>query len=87
MTKQEFKKVYVDVLLKVSSTGDVRPLVITFEDGKNYEIDRVRYACKAAATKVGGTGTRYTVKICGKETYLFAEENGKWFVEAKCLPQ
>ena len=39
--------------------------------------------CRAASTKVGGTGLRYTVMICGKETYLFDEENGKWFVEGK----
>lgn len=25
----------------------------------------------------------HTVMICGKETYLFDEENGKWFVEGK----
>jgi len=23
------------------------------------------------------------VQICGKPTFLFDEENGKWFVEAK----
>ena len=39
--------------------------------------------CRAASTKVGGTGIRYTVQICGKPTFLFDEENGKWFVEAK----
>ena len=33
--------------------------------------------------KVGGTGIRYTIMVCDKETYLFDEENGKWFVEAK----
>ena len=33
--------------------------------------------------EVGGTGIRYTVQICGKPTFLFDEENGKWFVEAK----
>lgn len=32
---------------------------------------------------VGGTGIRYTVLICGQESFLFDEENGKWFVEAK----
>lgn len=26
---------------------------------------------------------RYTVMICGTETFLFDEENGKWFVEGK----
>ena len=25
----------------------------------------------------------YTVMICGTETFLFDEENGKWFVEGK----
>jgi len=50
---------------------------------KKYEIDRVIQKCRAASTKVGGTGIRYTVQICGKPTFLFDEENGKWFVEAK----
>ena len=44
---------------------------------------RVIQKCRAASTKVGGTGIRYTVQICGKPTFLFDEENGKWFVEAK----
>ena len=43
------------------------------------------HRCRAAATKVGGTGIRYTVSICGKQTYLFDEENGKWFVEFKAI--
>ena len=54
-----------------------------FENGEVYEIDRVKYCCRAASTKVGGTGLRYTVLICGTETFLFDEENGKWFVEGK----
>ncbi len=33
--------------------------------------------------KTDGTGLRYTVMICGTETFLFDEENGKWFVEGK----
>ena len=36
---------------------------------------------RAAATKVLGSGTRYTVVIKGQEKYLF-EEAGRWFVEA-----
>ena len=52
-------------------------------NGEVYEIDRVKYCCRAASTKVGGTGLRYTVLICGTETYLVDEENGKWFVEGK----
>ena len=63
--------------------GTARPRKIKFEDGEVYEIDRVRHCCRAASTKVGGTGLRYTVMICGTETFLFDEENGKWFVEGK----
>ena len=69
-------------LSTVSPEGDVRPNTITFEDGTIYEIDRLKYRCRAHATKVGGTGIRYTVVIRGQETFLF-EDDGKWFVEAK----
>ena len=79
---QQFRKVYVEVQLTVSPEGDVRPNTIKFEDGTVYEIDRLKHRCRAHATKVGGTGIRYTVVIRGQETYLF-EDDGKWFVEAR----
>ena len=80
--EQQYRKVFVGVQLTVSPEGDVRPNTITFEDGTIYEIDRLKYRCRAHATKVGGTGIRYTVVIRGQETFLF-EDDGKWFVEAK----
>ena len=82
MNQQQFRKVYVEVQLTVSPEGDIRPNTIKFEDGTVYEIDRLRHRCRAHATKVGGTGIRYTVVIRGQETYLF-EDDGKWFVEAR----
>lgn len=78
----EHRKVYVEVTIKVSPEGEVRPLTITFEDGIKYEIDRLKQRCRAHATKVGGTGIRYTIVINNHETYLF-EDDGKWFVEAR----
>ena len=80
--QQQFRKVYVEVQLTVSPECDVRPNTIKFEDGTIYEIDRLRHRCRAHATKVGGTGIRYTIVIRGQETYLF-EDDGKWFVEAR----
>ena len=62
--------------------GDKRPQSIKFEDGITYTIDRLKQRTRAAATKVGGTGIRYTVVINGIETYLF-EDDDRWFVEAK----
>ena len=78
----KYRKVYVGVELSVSPQSDVRPRTIIFEDGNKYQIDRLRQKCRAHATKVGGTGIRYTVIICNKETYLY-EDDGRWFVEAK----
>jgi len=77
------RKVYVTANVDHRSDGTARPNKIIFEDGQAYEIDRVKYIQHAASTKVGGIGLRYTVMILGKETFLFDEENGKWFVEAK----
>ena len=80
--EQQCRKVYVEVQVKVSPEGEVRPMTIKFEDGELYEIDRLIDRRRACATKVGGTGSRYTVRIRNKETYLF-EDEGRWFVEAK----
>ena len=80
---EDRRKVYVEVRARHLIDGTCRPETIKFENDEVYEIDRVKQCCRAASTKVGGTGLRYTVMICGKETYLFDEENGKWFVEGK----
>ena len=77
------RKVYVEVEVTHRVDGSARPHLIIFENGEKYEIDRVIQRCRAASTKVGGTGIRYTVQVCGIPTFLFDEENGKWFVEAK----
>lgn len=76
------RKVYVAVNLDVDIEGKIRPRSIHWEDGHVYEIDRLKQRIRAASTKVGGCGIRYTVMICGKETYLFNEDD-RWFVEAK----
>lgn len=79
---QQYHKVYVEVTVKIHPEGIKRPLAIKFEDGITYTIDRLKARTRAAATKVGGTGFRYTVVINGIETYLF-EDDDRWFVEAK----
>jgi hypothetical protein len=76
------RKAYVPVLAHFDSDGNITPVLITWEDGNTYEIDKVTDVRPAASLKAGGTGMRYTCKIREKETYLFLEES-KWFVEAK----
>lgn len=81
------RKVYVSVLLMVDTDGNKRPYRIKFEDDPVYQnsvfhIDKVADIRRAASTKVGGTGIRYTICIDGKQSYLFEDDN-KWFIEAK----
>ncbi|MCI8331486.1 MAG: hypothetical protein HFE78_01470 [Clostridiales bacterium] len=76
------RKVFVEVIARFDTEGKIIPISILWEDGSVYEIDRITDIRRAASLKAGGMGIRYTVKINGKESYLFYEEP-KWFVEAK----
>lgn len=65
----ERRKVYVEVNVTHRPDGTARPNSIKFENDEIYEVDRVMQKCRAAATKVGGTGIRYTVQICGQSLF------------------
>ena len=76
------RRAYVKVIARHDEQGKVCPLEVEWEDGRRFEVDRLLDVRRAAALKAGGQGVRYTVRILGKETYLF-EDEGRWFVEAK----
>lgn len=78
----ESSKVYVDVLAKFTKEGMLMPKHFTWEDGHEYDIDRVKDIRRAASTRAGGVGMRYTCLVEGKEVYLYLEED-KWFMERK----
>ena len=82
MQTTKFVKQPVAVSVIVEKDGRVFPRKFLWKDGQTYKIDRITRVERAASTKVGGCGIRYTVMICGKETYLFNEDD-RWFVEAK----
>ena len=84
-------KVYVPVKVDFREDGVMLPRKITWEDGSEYEIDRVTDIRQAAAMRAGGQGDRYTIYVRGKQSYLFFERSanvngnniGRWFVERK----
>lgn len=76
------RKVFVEVTARFDIDGKITPLSLLWEDGTVYEIDRVLDVRRAASLKAGGMGIRYTVRINGRQSYLFYEEP-RWFVEAK----
>lgn len=74
-------KVYVTVVAVFSSEGVLLPKSFIWEDGREYQIDRVKDKRRAASTKAGGVGERYTCVVEGKEVFLFYEDNNMWFME------
>jgi len=74
-------KKFVDVTAEHSRDGKVKPLSITWEDGRVYSVDRVLDVRMAAALKAGGQGIRYTCRVHGREIFLFCDE-GRWFIES-----
>lgn len=88
-------KVTVEVLVAFQRNGDMVPKEIIWIDDNeekiHYPIEKVKDVCQAAAEKAGGQGDRYTIKVNGRETYLFFERSAKlngrvigtWFVERR----
>ena len=70
----------VTVTATMLNNGNVVPLEIVWEDGRIFHIDKIIDKRKTASTKGGGAGIRYTIRIQGKEKYLFLDEY-IWFVE------
>lgn len=75
-------KVYVGVRAEFTPDGRVLPRSVLWEDGREYEVDRILDIRRAASLKAGGTGIRYTVRIGRTRTFIFLEE-GRWFVERR----
>ena len=73
-------KIFVKVTAEHNIDGKTKPLALSWTNGKQYGIDRVTDIRQAPALRAGGLGMRYTVKIRGKEVYLF-EDEGRWFLE------
>jgi hypothetical protein len=76
------RKVFVDVIVKHTKDGRRLPMIILWENGKKYEVEKVLDIRRAASLKAGGQGLKYKCRILGSETCLWLED-GKWFVEAK----
>lgn len=73
-------KKYVSVIAKFNEEGKITPLALVWEDGRNFNIDRVTDIRKSASLKAGGIGLRFTCFIRGKQVYLYKDED-KWFIE------
>ena len=76
------RRVYVEVAAVFTPEGQIMPRQIRWEDGTLFAVDRVVDIRHAAASKAGGCGLRYTIRIRGQQTYLFLDGD-RWFVESR----
>ena len=74
------EKRYVEVDVRFTPDGKIRPLAINYDKAHTYGIDRV-LAVKHGTSRLGGKGHCFTCLICGQKRNLWLEQ-GKWFVEA-----
>ena len=80
------QRVYVDININFSPDGTMTPVLIKWEDGTMYEIDKV-IDVRRAASEAGSMGVRYTVEIMGHIRRVFFEDvysstgKARWFVE------
>ena len=86
------RKVYVRVHAAFGTDGSISPEVIEWEDGTKDRIDRVLDVRRAASMRAGGSGIRYRVRVVWDTpegqpaqavSYIWREDDNKWFVEAK----
>ena len=66
-----YVKEYVEVLVEFAPDGTMLPRILVWEDGRRYEIDKIKAIQPAPALKAGGQGDRYTILIEGQERFLF----------------
>lgn len=77
-----YEKVYVEMIVRFAREGGMRPIMLVWEDGRKYEIDRVKFIERAPARVASVLPIRFTCLIGGKERFLYFEEEGaRWFVE------
>ena len=71
------EKRYVEVDVRFTPDGKIRPLAINYDKSHIYGIDRV-LAVRRGISRLGGKGQCFTCMICGQKRNLWLEQ-GKWF--------
>ena len=78
-----YEKVYISMLLHVDEDGIMKPVVVEWQDGTKYDIDKILDERNAPPEHTGGVLTRkYKVLIKGKEKVIYLDkQTNRWFVE------
>lgn len=72
-------KIFVEVMAIMHKDGRLKPIEFLFE-GRKIKIDRVLDVLPMAATKAGGSGSRYTCLAGGRQFHLYFD-TVRWYLE------
>ena len=75
-------KVQVRVAALFQAAGFVVPFAFLWEDGQAYGIDEVTGLERAASVRAGIIGTRYSIRVRERKTYLYRDDD-LWFMERR----
>ncbi|HSK69701.1 MAG TPA: hypothetical protein VLA21_10610 [Candidatus Limnocylindria bacterium] len=73
-------RAWVRVSARIEASGQVTPLSFAL-DGVTVPVDRVVERRLAQATKGGGQGMRYTIRVGQAQAQLFQDDMQRWFLE------
>lgn len=74
-------KKYVNIVALVDKEGKLTPLILVWDNGVKYKIDKI-LEIKKGASVTGGCGILYRCRIMNQERKLFYERN-RWFMESE----
>ena len=78
------EKRYVEVDVRFTPDGKIRPPAINYDKAHTYGIDRV-LAVKHGTSRLGGKGHCFTCLICGQKRNLWLERaSGSWKPTVPC---
>ena len=79
-----YEKVYIEVVVRFLKEGGMRPLWLSWKDGRTFEIERVLDVGRKPARVGAVLPVRYACLIRGREKYLYYEiETARWFLEVE----
>lgn len=80
-------RIFVTVTADFDPAGHIMPKTITWQDGRQFDIDKV-LDVRPATAKSGGSGIRYLCRILGHEIPLYYDEFGqRWWCDGKTAGQ
>lgn len=83
------EKCFVQVSIDVDRTGYMQPKSITWQDGRNFDIEKTVDCRPASNMHPGLSGDCYTIVVRGQTKHLFFERStqqsggriGRWYFE------